>query len=194
MNNRDFKIYKDGPKHTIRFDYYSEPLIKSIVQSRQIEDITVFKDYKTISFTATSIQSYSGKQISYDAALRLVSSLARQLKYLIEVHSMCFYIYSLDNLFILDDNKFVYISNEHLGKMTDNSVLIIQPFKEQFVSPELQKITHIPAKVDYRAAYYSLGMMVMHLLSGEEVKGTKLFALLNRCLAEDPCKRSILFI
>jgi hypothetical protein len=194
MNNRDFKIYKDGHKHTIRFDYYSEPLIKSIVHSRQIEDITVFKDFKTISFTATSIKKCSGKPISYDAALQLVSSLARQLKYLIEVHSMCFYIYSLDNLFILDDNKFVYISNEHLEKLTDNSVLIIQPFKEQFVSPELQRITQIPAKVDFRAAYYSLGMMVMHLLSGEEVKGTKLFALLNRCLAEDPCKRSILFI
>ena len=194
MNNRDFKIYKDGPKHTIRFDYYSEPLIKSIVQSRQIEDITVFKDYKTISFTATSFQTYSGMQLSYDEALRLVSSLARQLKYLIEVHSMCFYIYNLDNLFILDDNKFVYISNEHLGKLTDNSVMIIQPFKEQFVSPELLQIKNIPAKVDYRTAYYSLGLMVMHLLTGEEVKGTKLFALLNRCLAEDPKRRAIMFI
>ena len=227
MNNVDFTIYREGPtKYKIVFSSYSEPLIKSIVQSKQIDDISVYKDYRTIEFTATSVQTYTEfrdggdlfdlngvKRMSYEATLRLTSSLATQLKYLFEKQSSCFYLLNTDNLIVIDGNKFVYMSNEHLAKLTPdgNAMFIIQPFscRTNFVSPELRRITCIPAKVDYRSIYYSLGSLALHCLSGNdclsenfdkddavlgELKGTKLYAMLRRCLAEDPCERSILFI
>jgi hypothetical protein len=226
MNNVDFTIYREGPtKYKIVFSDYSEILIKSIVQSQQINDISVYKDYRTIAFTATSVQTYTEfrdgllyemngvKRLSYDEMLRLVSSLATQLKYLIEKQSSCFYLFNTDNLIVIDGNKFVYMSNQHLCRLMPDGkkMLIIQPFsrKEKFVSPELRRINHIPAEVDCRSSYYSLGALALHCLSGNDrlsgnfdneddelglIKGTKLYAMLKRCLAEDPCKRSILFV
>ena len=221
MNNVDFTIYREGPtKYKIVFSDYSEILIKSIVQSQQINDISVYKDYRTIAFTATSVQTYTEfrdgmlyemngvEKLSYDATLRLVSSLATQLKYLIEKQSSCFYLFNTDNLIVIDGNKFVYMSNQHLCRLMPDgkTMLIIQPFsrKEIFVSPELQLISSIPAEVDCLSSYYSLGALALHCLSGNfdneddavlgELKGTKLYAMLKRCLAEDPCKRSILFV
>lgn len=226
MNNVDFTIHREGPtKYKIVFSSYSEPLIKSIVQSKQIDDLSVYKDYRTIEFTATSVQTYTEfmegmlyemngvKRLSYDATLRLISSLATQLKYLIEKQSSCFYLYNTDNLIVVDGNKFVYMSNQHLCSFMPDSktMLIIQPFscRTNFVSPELRRIICIPAKVDYRSIYYSLGALALHCLSDNdclsdnfdkedavlgELKGTKLYAMLRRCLAEDPCERSILFV
>lgn len=226
MNNVDFTIYREGPtKYKIDFSVYSEPLIKSIVHSRQIDDISVYKDYRTIEFTATSVQTYTefrdgllyemngAKRLSYEATLRLMSSLATQLKYLIEKQSSCFYLLNSDNLVVIDGNKFVYMSNQDLTKLMPDgkTMFIIQPFtcRTNFVSPELRRIMCIPAKVDYRSIYYSLGALALYCLSGNEclsgnfdkhdavlgeLKGTKLYAMLQRCLAEDPCERSILFV
>ena len=215
MNSTDFIISKEGAaKYKIVFSDYSEALIKSIVHSKQIDDISVYKDYRTIEFTATSVQTYAEfrdgplhemngvKRLSYDAALRLVSALATQLQHLIDTQKSCFYLFNLDNLFVIDGNKFVYMSNQDLAKLVPDSMtmLIIQPFscRTNFVAPELRRVMCIPAKVDYRAAYYSLGALARNCLCLDDnldcIKGTKLYAMLQRCLAEEPGERSILFV
>lgn len=215
MYGEEFEIHKEGPtKYKLVFSEYSDALIKSIVHGRQIPDISVYNDYRTITFSATSVQTYTEfrdqhlfdlngvKQLNYDQTMRLVSSLATQLKYLIESRKSCFYLFDTDNLIVIDGNKFVYMSNDHLcNLMSDGTtMLLMQPFnrKENFVSPELRRICCIPAKVDYRSAYYSLGALARHCLCADDdldlIKGTKLYAMLQRCLAEDPCNRSILFI
>ena len=215
MYGEEFEIHKEGPtKYKLVFSEYSEALIKSIVHGRQIPDISVYNDYRTITFSATSVQTYTEfrdqqlldrnglKQLNYDQTMGLVSSLATQLKYLIEAQNSCFYLFDTDNLIVIDGNKFVYMSNDHLCNLMPDgtTMLLMQPFnrKENFVSPELRRICCIPAKVDYRSAYYSLGALARHCLCADDdldlIKGTKLYAMLQRCLAEDPCNRSILFI
>jgi hypothetical protein len=215
MNSTDFIIFKEGAtKYKIVFSDYSEALIKSIVHSQQLDDITVYKDYRTITFSAISVQTYAEfrdgllhemngvKRLSYEATLRLVSSLGTQLKYLIETQKSCFYLYNLHNLIVIDGNKFVYMSNQDLGKLMSDgkTMLIIQPFscRTNFVAPELRRIVCIPAKVDYRAAYYSIGALAQNCLCLDDsldcIKGTKLYAILQRCLEEEPCERTILFV
>lgn len=223
MNQLDYTIYREGPtKYKIVFSGCSESLIKSIVYSRQIPDISVYNDYRTITFSATSVQTYTEfrdgllfesngvRRLSYETTLGLIMSLASQLKYLIEKQSSCFYLFNTDNLIVIDGTKFVYISNEHLGKLMpdDKMILLIQPFSKQetFISPELERITSIPAKVDYRTSYYSLGALALNCLSDETfdnnnndtvfdaLKGTKLYAMLKRCLAKEPCERTIMFV
>ena len=222
MYSAEFEIHEEGSmKYKIVFSNYSEALIKSIVHSRLIPDISVYNDYRTITFSATSVQTYTEfrdqqlldrngvKQLNYEQTMGLVSSLASQLKYLIETHNSCFYLFDADNLIVIDDNKFLYMSNDHMATFTsDGKVMLIQPFGKKipktFVSPELTRIICIPSKVDYRSIYYSLGSLAMHGLIGDNfenkdavlgaLKGTKLYAMLQRCLAEDPCERSILFI
>ena len=148
-------------------------------------------------------------KLNYDETMQMVSSLATQMKYLIETQNSCFYLFDTDHLIVIDGNKFLYMSNDHMANVTpDGKVMLIQPFGKKipktFVSPELTRVVCIPSKVDYRTAYYSLGALAMHCLSGDNfgnedavlgaLKGTKLYAMLQRCLAEDPGERSILFI
>jgi len=222
MYGAEFEIYKEGStKYKFVFSNYSEALIKSIVHTRVIPDISVYNDYHTITFSATSVQTYTEfrdlhlfdrngvTQLNYDDTMQVVSSLATQLKYLIDEQSSCFYLFDTDNLIVIDGNKFLYMSNDHMANVTpDGKVMLIQPFGKKipktFVSPELTRVVCIPSKVDYRTAYYSLGALALHCLSGDNfgnedavlgaLKGTKLYAMLQRCLAEDPCERSILFI
>jgi hypothetical protein len=217
MYGEEFEIHKEGPtKYKLVFSEYSEALIKSIVHTRLIPDISVYSDYRTITFSATSVQTYTEfkdrhlfdlngvKQLNYEQTMHLVSSLATQLKYLIDEHSSCFYLFDTDSLIVIDGNKFVYVSNDHTANFTPdgNTMLLMQPFTrtrtKTFVSPELTRIICIPSKVDYRTAYYSLGALARHCISADDdldlIKGTKLYAMLQRCLAEDPGERSILFI
>jgi len=222
MYGAEFEIYKEGStKYKFVFFNYSEALIKSIVHTRVIPDISVYNDYHTITFSATSVQTYTEfrdmhlfdrngvTQLNYDETMQVVSSLATQLKYLIDEQSSCFYLFDTDNLIVIDGNKFLYMSNDHMANVTpDGKVMLIQPFGKKipktFVSPELTRVVCIPSKVDYRTAYYSLGALALHCLSGDNfgnedavlgaLKGTKLYAMLQRCLAEDPGERSILFI
>jgi hypothetical protein len=82
-----------------------------------------------------------------------------------------------------------------------------------FSSPELFKLTNLPAEVNYKCVYYSLGVLVVlcllnvYLLVGNEIKtakeidviltpikGTKIYWFIKRCIHEDIFKRTLLFI
>ena len=85
------------------------------------------------------------------------------------------------------------------------------------MSPELCNIKELPAKVHYKTAYFSLGIIIIigqignidflrdeydkpiykkmtDMLEGLSIRGTKLYWLLKRCLDEEPKRRSIIFI
>ena len=79
------------------------------------------------------------------------------------------------------------------------------------------RITELPSYIHYKTAYYSLACLVIHALTSDDyfieeeneesfhekitkqldilqIKGTKLYYLLKKCLEEDPKERSIMFI
>ena len=74
------------------------------------------------------------------------------------------------------------------------------------MSPELLKIKSVPATINYRTIYYSLGVLVLDCLFDykendtsnlEEIMGpikeTKLFYLVKRCLDDEPISRVVHF-
>jgi hypothetical protein len=202
-----------------------KPLIKSLIKSGTILGATIYDDYKSISFKAHSIKTLtqykkdltlakSVSNFSYLTALKLVYYLTKQLTYLIEEESMSFYQFTPDNIIVIDNSKFIYLSLNHLKKIIDKTELIkfITPFdRDGFVSPELLKINSVPSTINYRTIYYSLGLLVMDCLfdyvkedindkdkkEKEEllipIKDTKLFYLIKRCLHEDPHSRVIIY-
>ena len=216
----EYEITQD-PKikliYTITFEKESKSLIKSLIKSGIIQGATIYDDYKSISFKAHTIkplQEYQ-KSLSYESALKLVYNLTNQLKYLIEEESESFYRYTTDNIIVIDNDKFIYLSNENLMKIIEKTELIkfVAPFdRDGFVSPELLKIKSVPSTVNYRTIYYSLGLLVMDCLfdyqkendilndinDKEElltpIKDTKLFYLIKRCLHEEPTSRIIIYI
>ena len=196
----------------------TKPLIKSITKSGIILGATIYDNYKSISFKAHSIKTLnqyksdlthtkSVPNFSYLNTLKLVYYLTKQLSYLIEEESECFYQFTPENIIVIDNSKFIYLSLNHLKKIDKKTELIqfIAPFdRDGFVSPELLKIKSIPTTINYRTIYYSLGLLVLDCLFDykendtsnlEEIMGpikeTKLFYLVKRCLDEEATNRVI---
>ena len=103
-----------------------------------------------------------------------------------------------------------------------DDAIISFPFvsNDFFASPELLSIKEIPSRVHYKSTYFSLGCLILFALSTSDnfnnvyndylkepksvkiyeclnelnLKNTKFYWLLSRCLVEDPVKRSIYFL
>ena len=218
LSTDEFSIYKnekDNTLFTIEFTISSESLINSMIKTKQIIGSAISDDYKSLTFRASSIKSlkkYISKRenITYDNTLKLIWDLTKQLHYLITIEYECFYEYIIENIIVIDDDKFIYISNEDLLKLSKtNKIQFTKPFnREGFISPEILKINKIPSELNYKTIYYSLAVLAVYFLfdkninnndlSNEEnlkpIVGTKLFGLLLRCLYEDPERRTIIYI
>ena len=227
IKHDDFKITQDERNpyiFNIEFSPYtnSQILIQSITKTNILKGTTMttikntnntlqFKATKVITFTQYKEEDQLKKR-NYQSLLLFVHQLVTQLEYLIKHTKHTFIGYNPRNIIVIDDNKFIYLSNEHLLPIdnTNNTISITCPFshKDFFFSPELKQIKEIPTKVNYKTSYYSLACLIMKLFQEEDqqdqpdqqlldslpIKNTKLYWLLQRCLNEDPNKRSILFI
>ena len=209
QNKRDPTIY------TFLFPYNSESLIKSIVSTKIITGSTVTDDYMSLSFNASTVKtlkSFLKASLSYEVVLKIIYQLSTQLKYLLETHNETFIGYNINNVMVIDDTSFVYISNEELCKIEEGQITISYPFsrKDFYISPDISKITELPSKVHYKSVFYSLGCLMLKclLFNDEEaeertpnkildklpMKQTKLYYFLQRCLSEEPNNRYLLFI
>jgi hypothetical protein len=224
--NDNFQISKDPRKatlFTIDFPIRSESLINSLIMTKQICGSTVSDDYKSIAFNASSIKSFSKyqnelykiqgtKNMSYENTMILVSCLTKQNHYLIMKESKTFYLYDQTNIIVVDDSKFIYLSNDHLMDIKGDCIQVNRPFScIGFVSPEIIKINSIPSEVNYKIIYYSLAALAVYCLFNINItntdidlielnnillpiKGTKLYWLLIRCLDNDVKRRVILYV
>lgn len=214
--NDDYKILQDkrNPSlYTIKFDYYSEALIKSITKTKIILGATVTDHFTTVRFNATSIRPLKeDTPMTYELMLKMIYCLSSQLKYLIENCNNVFTGYSMDNVIIIDDDKFIYLpNNDYIHNIEDELITITYPFSptDFFLSPEMSLISEIPSKVHYKSSYYSLASLIIfclklddeiternliNILDNSQIKGTKMYFLLIRCLIAEPENRCLLYI
>jgi hypothetical protein len=216
LHKNDYTISNEGDDGIfyMRFTCKSEQLITSF--AKQLLGVTVFADYKTVYFRASSVKTYTQfrddlrvengvRRMNYATTLSMVTDLTMQLLRLL-AQNKCFYVFDPDNLIVVDGTKFMYVSNEHLLDFAPRrgTILFMKPFVKllRFSSPEVSKIAVLPSEINHKAIYYSLGMLAMYCLYDDDeqheemksIKGTQLYWLVKRCLDEDPNKRSILFI
>jgi hypothetical protein len=219
MRENDYTISNEDDDNIfyIRFASRSEQLITSF--AKQLVGVTVFADYKTVCFRASSVKTYTQfrddlrvengvRRMNYAATLSMVTDLTMQLTRLL-AQNKCFYVFDPENLIVVDGTKFIYVSNEHLLDFIPRrgTILFMKPFIKlrRFSSPEVSRIVILPSEINHKAIYYSLGMLALYGLYDDDafdeerdkmksIKGTKLYWLVKRCLDEDPNKRSILFI
>ena len=221
LSTDEFSVYKnkdDNTLFTIEFQKSSESLINSMIKTKVIIASSISDDYKILSFRCSSVKSFkkfhsNRENINYENTLKIIVSLCKQFQYLITIEYECFYEYVIENIIVIDDDKFIYLSNEDLLKLSEsNKINFIKPFnREGFISPELLKINSIPSELNYKTIYYSLGALVVYFLFNKNInnkdglkydlneilkpiEGTKLFGLLNRCLCEEANSRSIIYL
>jgi serine/threonine protein kinase len=228
----DFKIVEDKNKiFKIEFSYPNPVLINSLLKTRLIKGGTTTSDYKIIKFKADSVKTFhqfqeenekkiGKKNLRIEDIAQLISSLSVQLNYLISQESHTIIGYNPENIIVINDKIFAFLSSELISKVEDNMALISYPFSKEdfYVSPELLNLNELPSYVHYKTGYFSLGCLILYalvtdndfynkylkeesteinietILNLHPIKNTKLYWLLSRCLIKDPKERSILLI
>ena len=239
IKNEEFNVYRDNRKETLYKIIFSTStsrnysLLNSIIKTKIINGTTMTEDYKSITFQALSVKTLpqyllylkntqGNNTLDTSKTLKMIYYLSTQLKYLINNENKCFYRYNPDNILVIDESKFVYLSIEDLLKIepeTENIEINTIISFDWFVSPEILKITSIPERVHYKTIYYSLGALIIYSLYSinildiindrmEEyhedqidqidkiivtIKGTKLYYFLKRCLNETIENRTLIY-
>lgn len=235
FEGENVKIYNSEDSiFKMEFKYSAYSLISSLIKTRIIHGGSTDESYKTVTFKARSVKSLedykNSNMISHGKKICLVSDLANmvrtlsiQLNYLISIESHTIIGYNPSHIIVINDDKFVFIGSELVANIDveDNLMATIScPFSTSdfFVSPELLKIKEIPSKIHYKTAYFSLGILLIYMLLGDDefyrdylkekysenclldslnshpVKNTRIYWLLSRCLLEEPKNRSIILI
>lgn len=227
ISKDDFNIIHNYTKNPhifkIHFNIYSEELINSITKTKIILGTTITNNYHTLIINATSVTTFADFQkeqhilngtnkIPINIISKLILDLSSQLQYLILYTSKCFLGYHQENIIVIDNNKFIYLSNEYLKDIytstnesdSNNETLLVSfPFTHNdfFLSPELLAVTELPAKVHYKTSYYSLACLILSLITTDidirniqNIKNTKIFWLLERMLIKEPKNRSIILL
>jgi len=207
-------------KHGLSSNIHS--LFKSLLKTNILSRTIISSDKTLLTFKAHSIRQFypfhsnsSPFSMKYELCANLIYFLTTQLEFLITNEKKCFYKLIPSNIFIIDNSKFVYLSNDYLLDIHENNKMTICcPFPKDthLDSPELLEIVSIPTEIHYKTIYYSLASLVLYFLNinNEEqllestnikklegikiLEGTKLFYLLKRCLHSVAEKRSILFV
>ena len=114
----------------------------------------------------------------------------------------------LSMLTVKDSNKKQYVLSNlsqmvPLHKKDPNQLVLVYPavypLPLERCAPELFKMTALPFITHRSASYYSLALLCLELLTPlglglAELRGTKLFYFLERCLMADPRERMCFYL
>lgn len=222
-SNYDFTIYQDKDKSTlftitntsitnVTNTKLFDVLFNSIIKQKLINHSTIINSEqgaKSLLFKATSFESFEvfkkryyqlnkSTKLPYHIILNIIYSLSKQIHYLLEYETMCFYKLDISNIFVINDSKFIYLSYDELKHVKEKQIHIYSPISKTsgFLSPELVNTTSIPILVNYKTIFYSLGLLIMDIITNETscIEDTKLYYFLMRCLNEDPENRFLLYV
>jgi hypothetical protein len=148
---------------------------------------------------------------TYISILKLIKSLSRQLIVLTN-YNYSFSQYDLDNIIVINNNEYLYISKQHFVPYNSitNNITISLPFKKTILSsPELRELETLPSEITMKTIYYSLAALILHYLFNVSVsdtsvddnimdilmpiKETKLYWFILRGVKKDPKERYLLF-
>lgn len=203
--------------------YYMSELYESITKTNILSsaflseaDNEVKRDQEaeaSISFTAETVKPLSillkkGK-LTNQETIKMIHDLSNQIAYL-ETNLLAFYGYDLDDILVINQDTFFIASIKCMKKIDKTKcIYFYNPIDiPYFSNPELNELTKLPAKIDYRSSYYSLGALILFCSTNiyifSELKKTdsillpiyytKLYWFLRRCFLEDCKRRILLFI
>lgn len=128
--------------------------------------------------------------ISYDQAVFMADSLCQQV-ILFAGCGWGFYCFLLDNVYVVDNHKFIYLGIEHLveikggevrngGVVGEKMINFTMPFPEKmmimsrdggsgdimnlFVCPEIKELNQLPFRIVYSATYYHLASLIIYCM------------------------------
>ena len=198
------KIY--GENNKILYD-----TIQKLIQ-------TSHQDFDTgsILFSAENVIPFKKyiqmSKISHNVCVKLIDDLTKQIIYL---HKKGYGFYGFDiNDILTIDNTFIFCNMEYLMLLNNDEITFTTIIKHPYFSnPEVFELTSLPARVNYKCSFYSLGLLIVYILMGkyllvgnelksseeidiilQPINNTKIYWFIKRCLYEDTNERKLLFI
>lgn len=184
-----------------------------------------------ILFTAETINNLSkpNKQNKHNKSnqnllteiqtIQMIQCLTRQIEYL-NRNNLAFYGFDKSDILVINESIFLITSLNYLYNLDkERNINFYTPItKPFFSSPEFVSLKQLPAKINYKTNYYSLGALIVYFyldihiqisLENETKRDqsldsiesllnpiyySKIYWFLLRCLKDDPEKRILLFI
>lgn len=147
-------------------------------------------------------------KLSHQSCIKLIDDLSKQLSYLNKL-GYGFYGLDIDSILVID-KTFVFCSAQYLLPLDNNVLLFVSPINlPTFTNPEIDKLTSLPARINIKCIYYSLGSLITFLLLNKNllvgaseqtenilrpIINTKIYWFLKRCLDDDINNRQLLLI
>lgn len=202
--------------YTLYLQVHINELYESITKTNILSGAVLDDDdiNESIIFTAESVKPLStflkkGK-LTNQQAIKMIHDLSKQIAYL-EENLLAFYGYDLDDIIVINEDTFFIANTKCITKIDakEKCIFFNNPINiPYFSNPELNKLTKLPAKLDYRSGYYSLGALILFCSTNiyifSELKEidailspiyyTKLYWFLKRCFHEKSEERIMLFI
>jgi len=233
LKTENFKVTSiEKSLYKIEFNKQAYFLINSLLKTRILPGGFSDDSYKVIRFQAESVKTLREYQKEYkikhgkesimvsDIA-KMIRSLTKQLSYLIENEMRTIIGYNPEEIIVINNEKFALLSNDLVAKIDEESemAMISCPYdtKDFFFSPEILKIKELPSYIHYKTAYFSLGVLLIYLLLGDNefykeyltekkpelmltylknhpIKESRIYWFLSRCLVEEVKNRSLFLI
>lgn len=174
------------------YKYYLYKSIQKIIKGSHIDC-----ESNNIYFSAEKVVPFPNQKISYYKCIQLVDDLTKQMMILRKL-GYGFYGFDMNDILTIDDH-FVFCSTQNMLPLVDDQFIFITPIKRpKFSSPELNKLTSLPANLSYKCCYYSLGTFIsVCLLGSEELESlhdTKIYWFIKNCTNKDIDKRILLLL
>jgi hypothetical protein len=197
--------------------------LTKFIKGSTCSDDYLLLTFKAYSVEMLPSYKEKSEKSSICTAANVLTTLTSQLKYLFDEYIVTFLGFNPENIMVINDHTFLSLDIELMTEIDENNITFFTPFtsRDFFFSPELKRATKLPCIVHYKTAYFSLGCLLLYVLLGYDdafyreyllldsenmeqlfkkylanhpIKETKLYWLIERCLVEEPEKRSILFI
>ena len=212
-NTSVIQIIKNKNNYTIKSthnNFFKEILYEFNVQS---EKETTSTEINVKLDSVVSLQEYLNnkpdKLLELYEITFVIQDLIKQINYL-ESNNKTVSHFSIEDFLILNNNLCLFIGLDKIYDFDKNGNFQIQElFKKnnRFLSPEIKNMTTIPALINYKSCYYSLGLLILKIfidieISNENefiektnlIRGLPSYWFIKNLLVENHNDRHILYI
>lgn len=206
INEFTYYLHIDSDDNDCKYDLYNsiQKRIKGSYVDHNSNGI-YFSAEKIMPFK-TFISNQPNNKISYHTCIQLIDDLTKQIMILRNL-GYGFYGFDITDILTIDDH-FVFCSTRHMLPLTNDQFIFNAPIKRPyFSSPELNKLTKLPSKLNYKCCFYSLGLFVGYCINPSEefinasseelikpLHNTKIYWFIKNCINKDIDKRILLLI
>ena len=121
--------------------------------------------------------------LDYSTVNAVIVSLAKQISFL-ERNNFGIIHFTLQDVIVVNSSRFIFVNSSLVAPIYNHRMDIMRPLKpNKFMSPETLIIKELPATLDFRSSYYSLGVIAAYVLLKVNINYKKLDPELDPIIA-----------